>query len=62
MEKGRGDLLALHANGFLMVPPARARRVWRKESCGWEGGEGGLWCSPPKRRSKRWEKVRDEDG
>lgn len=43
------------------MSPARARRAWSKESHGWEAGEGGLWCSPPSRRSKTWEKLRDED-
>lgn len=54
-EKGNG-------NCFLMVPPARARRAWRKEPHGWEAGEGGLWCLPPSGRSKRGRKVRDEGG
>lgn len=54
-EKGNGKC-------FLVVSPARARRAWGRECHSWEAGEGGLWCSPPSRRSKRWGKVRDEDG
>lgn len=41
---------------------SQGKESWRKEAHGWEGGEGGLWCSPPSRRWERWGKVRDGDG